>query len=64
MTLLEYTLLALSSLFVIVDPIAIVPTFLAMTPNEAPAETGQAQDVAPGQVAFLDAGFPLLLLLG
>jgi multiple antibiotic resistance protein len=38
MTLAEYTLLALSSLFVIVDPIAIVPTFLAMTPNESPVE--------------------------
>jgi multiple antibiotic resistance protein len=36
--LLEFTLLALSSLFVIVDPIAIVPTFLAITPNETPAE--------------------------
>lgn len=36
--LLEYALLALSSLFVIVDPIAIVPTFLAMTPQETPAE--------------------------
>jgi multiple antibiotic resistance protein len=37
MTLPEFTLLALSSLFVIVDPIAIVPTFLAMTPNEPAA---------------------------
>jgi multiple antibiotic resistance protein len=38
MSLLEYTLLAISSLFVIVDPIAIVPTFLAMTPDETPAQ--------------------------
>jgi multiple antibiotic resistance protein len=38
MSLLEYTLLAISSLFVIVDPIAIVPTFLAMTPEETPAQ--------------------------
>ena len=38
MSLIEYTLLAISSLFVIVDPIAIVPTFLAMTPEETPAE--------------------------
>ncbi len=37
MSLVEYTLLAISSLFVIVDPIAIVPTFLAMTPEETPA---------------------------
>jgi multiple antibiotic resistance protein len=38
MTLTEYTLLAISSLFVIVDPVALVPTFLAMTPEETPAE--------------------------
>lgn len=38
MTLPEYILLAASSLFVIVDPIAAVPTFLAMTPDETPAE--------------------------
>lgn len=36
MTLLEYALLALSSLFVIIDPIATVPAFLAMTPAETP----------------------------
>lgn len=38
MTILEFTFLALSSLFVIVDPIGIVPTFLAMTPEETPAQ--------------------------
>jgi multiple antibiotic resistance protein len=37
MNLTEYILLAFSSLFVIVDPIAIVPTFVAMTPNDPPA---------------------------
>jgi len=31
-------LLAISSLFVIVDPIAVVPSFLAMTPEETPAQ--------------------------
>jgi multiple antibiotic resistance protein len=36
MSLNEYILLAFSSLFVIVDPIALVPTFLAMTPNNPP----------------------------
>ncbi len=36
MTLLEFTLLAFSSLFVIVDPIANVPAFLAMTPHDTP----------------------------
>lgn len=34
MTLPEYLVLACSSLFVIVDPIAIVPTFLAMTDDD------------------------------
>jgi multiple antibiotic resistance protein len=32
----EYILLALGSLFVIVDPLATVPAFLAMTPNDTP----------------------------
>jgi multiple antibiotic resistance protein len=36
MHLIEYTLLALSSLFVIIDPIATVPAFIAMTPNDPP----------------------------
>ncbi|MFN7141927.1 MAG: MarC family protein, partial [Limisphaerales bacterium] len=38
MSLVEFTLLALSSLFVIIDPIAVVPTFLAMTPNDSAAQ--------------------------
>jgi multiple antibiotic resistance protein len=37
MTLSEYSLLALSSLFVILDPIASVPAFIAMTPQDPPA---------------------------
>ena len=32
--MLEYIVLAASSLFVIVDPLAVVPAFLAMTPND------------------------------
>ena len=32
--LFEYIVLAASSLFVIVDPLAVVPAFLAMTPND------------------------------
>src|SRR5579862_843221 len=36
MRLPEYILLASSSLFVIVDPLAVVPTFLAMTPDDTP----------------------------
>ena len=35
MTLIEYALFAFSSLFVIVDPIAVVPAFLAMTPRDS-----------------------------
>ncbi len=38
MSLLEYILLAMSSLFVIVDPLAVVPAFIAMTPDNSPAE--------------------------
>jgi multiple antibiotic resistance protein len=38
MNLIEYTLLAMSSLFVIVDPIATVPAFLAMTPQDTPEQ--------------------------
>jgi multiple antibiotic resistance protein len=38
MTLVEYSLLAVSSLFVIVDPIAAVPAFLAMTPTDSTAD--------------------------
>jgi multiple antibiotic resistance protein len=38
MSLPEYILLATSSLFVIVDPFATVPAFLAMTPTDTPAQ--------------------------
>ena len=38
MSLLEYLLLATSSLFVIVDPLAAVPAFIAMTPTNTAAE--------------------------
>jgi len=37
MHLMEFTLLAVSSLFAILDPIAVVPAFLAMTGNDTPA---------------------------
>ena len=36
MTLGEYSLLAVTSIFVILDPIATVPAFIAMTPNDPP----------------------------
>jgi multiple antibiotic resistance protein len=38
MTLTEYSLLAASSLFVIIDPLATVPAFLAMTPTDTPEQ--------------------------
>jgi len=38
MSLTEYTLLAASSLFVIVDPFATIPAFLAMTPTDTPEQ--------------------------
>ncbi|HLX95693.1 MAG TPA: MarC family protein [Verrucomicrobiae bacterium] len=38
MSLSEYILLALGSLFVIVDPLATMPAFLAMTPNDTPEQ--------------------------
>jgi multiple antibiotic resistance protein len=37
-SVLEYTLLAVTSLFAIVDPIAVVPSFLAMTPWNTPTQ--------------------------
>lgn len=46
MTLTEFILLALSSLFVIVDPIATVPAFLAMTSNDTPAQRVRMARVA------------------
>src|ERR1700752_2567476 len=38
MTLSAYTLLAASSLFVIVDPLAVIPAFIAMTANDPPKQ--------------------------
>ncbi len=38
MSLTEFVLLAASSLFVIVDPMAAVPAFLAMTPTDTPEQ--------------------------
>jgi multiple antibiotic resistance protein len=38
LSLAEYILLAASSLFVIIDPLATVPAFLAMTPTDTPQQ--------------------------
>jgi len=45
-SLLEYILLAASSLFVIVDPLATTPAFLAMTPNDTPEQRLRTARVA------------------
>ena len=46
MSLPEYILLAASSLFVIVDPLAAVPAFITMTPNDTPAERTRTAKLA------------------
>ena len=56
MNLPEYTLLAIGSLFVIVDPIATVPAFLAMTPNDTPQ-----QRIRMARVACIVSAVILLL---
>jgi multiple antibiotic resistance protein len=38
MTLSAYIFLAASSLFVIVDPVAVIPAFVAMTPHDTPEQ--------------------------
>jgi multiple antibiotic resistance protein len=69
MTLVEYIFLAASSLFVIVDPLAAVPAFLAMTPNDTPEHrAGMARlacFVAAGVLlAFAIAGKWIFKFLG
>ena len=58
MSLLEYTFLAFSSLFVIVDPFAVIPAFIAMTPDESPVERTRTAKIA----CFVVAG--VLLVFG
>ena len=67
--LLEYTLLTFGSLFVIVDPIATVPAFLAMTPRDTPEHrirmAGLAALVMAGVLLlFAIAGELIFKLLG
>jgi multiple antibiotic resistance protein len=68
-SLSEYTLLALSSLFVIVDPLATAPAFLAMTPGESPEQRLRTARVAcltttVVLVAFAFAGTTLFKIFG
>lgn len=69
MSLLEYSFLAASSLFVIVDPFAVIPAFIAMTPNDSPAERTRMAKIACLVVAgvlltFAFAGQWLFRFLG
>jgi multiple antibiotic resistance protein len=59
MNLLEYSLLATSSLFAIVDPIAVVPTFLAMTPEDTPEQRIKMARLASVVTAAVLLGFAL-----
>ncbi len=42
----QYTLLAISSLFVIIDPFASIPAFVAMTPRDTPKERARMAGLA------------------
>jgi multiple antibiotic resistance protein len=57
MSLIEYSLLAASSLFVIVDPFAVIPAFIAMTPHDSPAERVRMAKIASFVVAGVLLGF-------
>lgn len=59
MTLSEYTLLAASSLFVIVDPLATAPAFLAMTPNESAEQRLRTARIASFTTGVVLLGFAL-----
>ena len=67
--MLAYILLATSSLFVIVDPIATVPAFLAMTPGDTPEGRVKMARLACAVMAgvlitFAWAGKAIFALLG
>lgn len=69
MTLSEYGFLAATSLFAIVDPIATVPAFLAMTVDNTPAQRFQMVRLASATMAavllvFAIAGPQIFKLLG
>jgi multiple antibiotic resistance protein len=57
MKLFEYMLLAISSLFVIVDPPAAVPAFLAMTPTDTPEQRIKTARLACCVMAGVLVGF-------
>ncbi len=57
MSLVEYVFLAASSLFVIVDPLATVPAFLAMTPTDTPEQRTKMAGLACCVTAGVLLGF-------
>jgi len=67
MSLLEFTLLAISSPFVIVDPIAVVPAFLAITPHDSPAQRARmallASAIMTGVLLVFAISGPLIFRL-
>ena len=60
MTLTEYALFAFSSLFVIVDPVAAVPAFVAMTSHDTVAQRLRMARVACLVMVGLLTGFALV----
>jgi len=69
MSLSEYILLAAGSLFVIVDPLATAPAFLAMTPNDTPQQRLRTAKVASCTLAavlliFAAAGTAIFRIFG
>lgn len=60
MSLYEYILLACSSLFVILDPLALVPVFLAMTPHDTPAQRDRMAKIACALAAGVLIVFALI----
>jgi multiple antibiotic resistance protein len=59
MSLVEYGFLAVTSLFVIMDPIALIPTFLAMTPMDLPQERIRMARLA----CFVSAGVLIFFVI-
>jgi multiple antibiotic resistance protein len=60
MSLMEYLLLVFSSLFVIIDPIAAVPTFLVMTPHNTTRQRTRMAMVACIVAAVVLVGFAIV----
>ncbi len=59
MTLPAYIFLAASSLFVIVDPLAVIPAFLAMTPTDTPEQRIKMARLACGVTAGVLLAFAI-----